>query len=210
MWTFLSNTEFKQISLCVRVSEKTTRKMSHGLQARETSYPNSHCFLFLFIFLLHLDRNLQFSLHVNAVNSLGGLLYTRSWNNMQYVTSATFALAIYYDYLTTFGQQLQCPNGLVPTSNLLILAKTQVNLLEESKLSFIFNNCYLKANCLSYQCCIKLFNLSISSKRMILEMSGFSKIGPSIPYVKWMSNVLSILLHKKGNFGILSHIVIME
>ena len=53
-------------------------------------------------------------------------------------------------YLTTFGQQLQCPNGLVPTSNLLNLAKTQVNLLEESKLTFIFNNCYFKANYLSY------------------------------------------------------------
>ena len=126
MWTFLSNTELKQISLCVRVSEKTTRKMSHGLQARETSYPNSHCFLFLFIFLLHLDRNLQFSLHVNAVNSLGGLLYTRSWNNMQYVSSASFLMTVYSDYISRSNQWVQCPAGVARAGDLFNMAKSQV------------------------------------------------------------------------------------
>ena len=63
---------------------------------------------------------------VPNVCTLGGLLFTRKWNNMQYVTSATFSLAIYSDYLYEFGQQLQCPNGLVPSSELLRLAKTQV------------------------------------------------------------------------------------
>ena len=127
---------------------------------------------------------------------------------MQYVTSATFALAIYYDYLTTFGQQLQCPNGLVPTSNLLNLAKTQVNLLEESKLTFIFNNCYFKANCYLISVALNFSTLSFSSKGMMLEMSGFLKISQAYH----MSNgyqTLSISLHKKGNIGILSRIMIM-
>ncbi|KAH7276275.1 hypothetical protein KP509_39G000600 [Ceratopteris richardii] len=63
----------------------------------------------------------------NAQLTSGGLLFTRQWNNMQYVTSAALSLVIYSDYLAARGKQLQCPSGLVPPSEMFSLAKSQVD-----------------------------------------------------------------------------------
>jgi hypothetical protein len=56
-------------------------------------------------------------------------LFTRNWNNMQYVTSAAFALAVYADYLCGFGQQqqLRCAGGAAEAPELVSLAKAQVS-----------------------------------------------------------------------------------
>lgn len=57
----------------------------------------------------------------------GGLFYIREWNNMQYVSSAAFLLTVYSDYLTAAKQQLKCPTAIVESSELLKLAKFQVD-----------------------------------------------------------------------------------
>ena len=57
---------------------------------------------------------------------LGGLLYVREWNNMQYVSSAAFLLAVYSDYLTAANAKLSCPDGQVQPQELLNFAKSQV------------------------------------------------------------------------------------
>ncbi|KAI5069660.1 hypothetical protein GOP47_0015961 [Adiantum capillus-veneris] len=63
----------------------------------------------------------------NAQITPGGLLFTRRWNNMQYVTSASFSLSVYSDYLSAAGKQLQCPSGTVSPSELLSLAQSQID-----------------------------------------------------------------------------------
>jgi len=55
----------------------------------------------------------------------GGLFNIREWNNMQYVSSTAFLLAVYSDYLTAAKQQLKCPTALVEPSELLKLAQFQ-------------------------------------------------------------------------------------
>ncbi|KAJ3693269.1 hypothetical protein LUZ60_008749 [Juncus effusus] len=57
----------------------------------------------------------------------GGLLYIRQWNNLQYVTGATFLLTAFSDYLLGSNQQLKCPTGLVPAQEVFSFAKTQAD-----------------------------------------------------------------------------------
>ncbi|XP_058201053.1 endoglucanase 6-like [Rhododendron vialii] len=57
----------------------------------------------------------------------GGLIFRQSWNNLQFVTSSSFLLAVYSDYLTSAGKNLNCASGSVPASELLSLAKSQVD-----------------------------------------------------------------------------------
>lgn len=59
-------------------------------------------------------------------SQLGGLLYVREWNNMQYVSSAAFLLAVYSDYLRAANAKLTCPDGQVQPQELLNFAKSQV------------------------------------------------------------------------------------
>lgn len=63
----------------------------------------------------------------NVRRTPGGLLYVQTWDNMQYVSSASFLLAVYSDYLAGAKQQLNCPYGQVEPSELLILAKSQAD-----------------------------------------------------------------------------------
>lgn len=58
----------------------------------------------------------------------GGLIFRQSWNNLQFVTSSSFLLAVYSDYLTSAGKNLNCASGSVPASELLSLAKSQVKI----------------------------------------------------------------------------------
>eukprot|EP01018_Ginkgo_biloba_P006892 Gb_28546 [translate_table: standard] len=61
----------------------------------------------------------------------GGLLYIREWNNMQYVSSASFLLAVYSDYLSEAKQKLKCPDAQVEPSQLLKFSQSQMTMDEE-------------------------------------------------------------------------------
>lgn len=64
----------------------------------------------------------------NVQKTPGGLIFRQRWNNMQFVTSASFLLSVYSDYLTSAGKTLNCPSGRVSPSELLSFAKSQVRL----------------------------------------------------------------------------------
>ena len=57
---------------------------------------------------------------------LGGLMYVREWNNLQYVSAAAFLLAIYSDYLSSANAKLTCPEGQIQPQELLNFAQSQV------------------------------------------------------------------------------------
>ncbi|KAJ6943637.1 endoglucanase 6-like isoform X2 [Populus alba x Populus x berolinensis] len=63
----------------------------------------------------------------NVQKTPGGLIYLQRWNNMQFVTSASFLAAVYSDYLVSAGRNLNCAAGNVAPSQLLALAKSQVD-----------------------------------------------------------------------------------
>ncbi|XP_015973035.1 endoglucanase 11-like [Arachis duranensis] len=65
--------------------------------------------------------------NTNADRTPGGLLYVRQWNNMQYVSTASFLLTVYSDHLLAVDQKLTCPKGVVGPNNLLTFAKSQVD-----------------------------------------------------------------------------------
>ncbi|XP_057540839.1 endoglucanase 11-like, partial [Amaranthus tricolor] len=70
-------------------------------------------------------------LNKNKVNNVkrtpGGLLYTRKWNNMQYVSNAAFLLSVYSHYLQTTRQTLNCALGEVNSQQMFSLVKSQVD-----------------------------------------------------------------------------------
>ncbi|KAL8145525.1 endoglucanase 11-like [Apium graveolens] len=63
----------------------------------------------------------------NIARTNGGLLFTRQWNNMQYVSSASFLLTVYSDFLANSNQNLSCPRGNAAPEELFALAKSQVD-----------------------------------------------------------------------------------
>ncbi|KAL6986392.1 Endoglucanase [Sarracenia purpurea var. burkii] len=63
----------------------------------------------------------------NVQKTPGGLIFRQRWNNMQFVTSASFLLAVYSDYLTSAGKNLICNSGSVAPSELLSFAQSQVD-----------------------------------------------------------------------------------
>jgi len=65
---------------------------------------------------------------------------------MQYVSSATFLLAVYSNYLSATKANLNCPDGQTQPQELLNFVKSQVS----------FVNCNLP--------CIKIFSLMLSNK----------------------------------------------
>lgn len=62
----------------------------------------------------------------NVQKTPGGLIYRQRWNNMQFVTGASFLGAVYSDYLASAGRNLNCAAGNVAPSQLLTFAKSQV------------------------------------------------------------------------------------
>lgn len=62
----------------------------------------------------------------NLERSPGGMLFTQSWNNMQFVTSAAFMVTYYSDLLGDHGGQLTCSGNLVQPYELLNLGQSQV------------------------------------------------------------------------------------
>lgn len=62
----------------------------------------------------------------NVQRTPGGLIYKQRWNNLQFVTSASFLMTVYSDYLTSARKDLHCSSGSVAPSELLAFAKSQV------------------------------------------------------------------------------------
>ncbi|RDY10935.1 Endoglucanase 6, partial [Mucuna pruriens] len=63
----------------------------------------------------------------NVQKTPGGLIFRQRWNNLQFVTSASFLATVYSDYLASSGTNLRCSSGNVPPAELLSLAKSQVD-----------------------------------------------------------------------------------
>lgn len=63
----------------------------------------------------------------NLERTPAGLLYVRQWNNMQYVSTASFLLSIYSDFLRNTNQKLNCHGGTVEHEEILNFAKSQVD-----------------------------------------------------------------------------------
>ncbi|XAR55131.1 Cellulase [Bertholletia excelsa] len=63
----------------------------------------------------------------NVQKTPGGLIFRQRWNNMQFVTSASFLMIVYSDYLTSARKSLSCASGGVSPSELLAFAKSQVD-----------------------------------------------------------------------------------
>ncbi|KAK4748670.1 hypothetical protein SAY87_015256 [Trapa incisa] len=63
----------------------------------------------------------------NVQRTPGGLLFRQRWNNLQFVTSASFLLSVYSDYLTSSGRSLSCASGNVSPAALVSFAKSQID-----------------------------------------------------------------------------------
>ncbi|XP_058728323.1 endoglucanase 13-like [Vicia villosa] len=63
----------------------------------------------------------------NIQKTPGGLLWFLPWANNQYVTSATFAMSTYSQYLSSSKASLQCSGGAVSPSDLASFVKSQVD-----------------------------------------------------------------------------------
>ncbi|KAJ8616308.1 hypothetical protein MRB53_035680 [Persea americana] len=63
----------------------------------------------------------------NVQRTPGGLLFRQRWNNLQFVTSSSFLLTVYSDYLTSSRKSVSCAAGNVGASELLGFAKSQVD-----------------------------------------------------------------------------------
>ncbi|KAH1107331.1 hypothetical protein J1N35_011099 [Gossypium stocksii] len=63
----------------------------------------------------------------NIQKTPGGLIFRQRWNNMQFVTSASFLATVYSDYLAASRGSLKCAAGNVAPSELLSFAKSQVD-----------------------------------------------------------------------------------
>lgn len=62
----------------------------------------------------------------NIKKTPGGLIFRQSWNNMQFVTSASFLAAVYSDYLSSSKRNLRCSQGNISPSQLIKFSKSQV------------------------------------------------------------------------------------
>ncbi|XP_039138580.1 endoglucanase 13 [Dioscorea cayenensis subsp. rotundata] len=63
----------------------------------------------------------------NVPMTPGGLLFVDGWNNMQYVSSASFLLAVYSNYLSMANAKLYCPAGETQPFELLTFAQSQAD-----------------------------------------------------------------------------------
>ncbi|KAE9607665.1 hypothetical protein Lal_00026713 [Lupinus albus] len=63
----------------------------------------------------------------NVRKTPGGLIFSQRWNNMQFVTSASFLATVYSDYLSSAGKNLICSSGNVAAAELLSFVMSQVD-----------------------------------------------------------------------------------
>uniref|UniRef100_A0A7N0ZXD2 Endoglucanase n=1 Tax=Kalanchoe fedtschenkoi TaxID=63787 RepID=A0A7N0ZXD2_KALFE len=77
---------------------------------------------------LYLCSNLNKSNATNVDRTPGGLVFIRQWNNMQYVSTASFLSTIYSDYLRATNRYLDCHDSArVTHQELLRFAKSQAD-----------------------------------------------------------------------------------
>ncbi|MBA0548311.1 hypothetical protein Golob_019419 [Gossypium lobatum] len=117
----------------------------------------------------------------NVERTPGGLLYIRQWNNMQYVSTATFLLTVYSDFLRNSNQHLRCPTGTIDPEEILSFAKSQVDYMLGSN---PMNMSYLVGYGSKYPIRVHHRGASIVSYR---ENKGF--IGCTQGYDYWYSRV---------------------
>ncbi|XP_057472646.1 endoglucanase 11-like [Actinidia eriantha] len=115
----------------------------------------------------------------NVDRTPGGMLFVRQWNNMQYVSSASFLLTVYSDFLRSSKQKLGCHGGAVSPEELLSLAKAQVDYILGSN---PMNMSYLVGYGQSYPTRVHHRGASVVSYR---ENKGF--IGCTQGYDNWYS-----------------------
>ncbi|CAN4095770.1 unnamed protein product [Withania somnifera] len=63
----------------------------------------------------------------NIKKTNGGLLWWQPWNNLQYVTTATFVITSYADTLSATKDSLRCTSGNVEPLELITFVKSQVD-----------------------------------------------------------------------------------
>lgn len=63
----------------------------------------------------------------NVERTYGGLLWFQEWNNLQYVSTASFVAAAYADTLSATKTSIQCSSGRVGAADLIAFAKSQVD-----------------------------------------------------------------------------------
>ncbi|XP_062232491.1 endoglucanase 15-like [Phragmites australis] len=64
----------------------------------------------------------------NVPRTPGGMMYHQRWNNLQFVTSASFLLTVYADYATVSGKgAVRCPAGAARPFEILAFVRSQVN-----------------------------------------------------------------------------------
>ncbi|XP_055809299.1 endoglucanase 14-like [Solanum dulcamara] len=63
----------------------------------------------------------------NIKKTNGGLLWWQPWNNLQYVTTATFVITSYANTLSATKNSIQCTSGNVEPSQLINFVKSQVD-----------------------------------------------------------------------------------
>lgn len=113
----------------------------------------------------------------NVERTPGGLLYVRQWNNMQYVSTATFLLTVYSDFLQSENQKLNCHDGIVGHEEIISFAKSQVDYILGSN---PLNMSYLVGYGIEYPKRVHHRGASIVSYR---ENKGF--IGCTQGYDNW-------------------------
>ncbi|XP_004491112.1 endoglucanase 11-like [Cicer arietinum] len=124
-----------------------------------------------------LNKNINGS---NVERTPAGLLYIRQWNNMQYVSTASFLLTIYSDFLKNTNQKLTCHEGIVDHEEILSFAKSQVDYILGSN---PMNMSYLVGFGPSYPKRVHHRGASIMSYK---ENKGF--IGCTQGYDNWYSS----------------------
>ncbi|KAH6764391.1 glycosyl hydrolase 9B8 [Perilla frutescens var. hirtella] len=63
----------------------------------------------------------------NVKRTPAGLLYTRRWNNLQYVSNGMLLLTAYSDHLRLTNQMLNCDTGSVRPHEILLFVKSQID-----------------------------------------------------------------------------------
>ncbi|KAL6562141.1 hypothetical protein OROGR_003148 [Orobanche gracilis] len=75
----------------------------------------------------YICANLNMNNSTNVKRTPGGLLYTRRWNNMQYVSNSALLLSVYSNHLQYTNQMLDCHTGPVAPTEILSFVKSQVD-----------------------------------------------------------------------------------
>lgn len=81
---------------------------------------------------------------VNVARTPGGMMYHQRWNNLQFVTSASFLLTVYADFAAISGRgAVHCPAGAAQPFDILKFVKSQVKNKQK--------HCQRPCNCMVFE-----------------------------------------------------------